>query len=212
MRQLLLVVLGIALAAPLARADIALLANGMTLKIDSHRAEDATVFLTLHGGGEIGTSAEQVAGFVPDEIVEELAQAVEEQRTSGAPVDVPSLAREIARKHGVDPALVLAVVAVESGFQPAAVSSKGAQGLMQLMPGTARELGVANAFDPAENLDGGVRYLRKLVDLYAGDLKLALAAYNAGAGAVKAHRGIPPYSETRAYVQKVLKRYEAGKR
>jgi soluble lytic murein transglycosylase-like protein len=94
---------------------------------------------------------------------------------------------------------------VESGFQPDAVSHKGAQGLMQLMPGTARELGVTDALDPAQNLDGGTRYLRMLIAQYGGDLGKALAAYNAGPGAVKRHGGIPPYRETHHYIDKVLR-------
>lgn len=201
-----------AVVASPASAEIALLANGMTLKVASHRLEGDSTFMTLPGGGEIGTLSTQVEGFVPDEIVEELAQAIEAQRATGEAPDVASLAGELARKHGLDPALVLAVISVESAFQPAAVSPKGAQGLMQLMPATARELGVTDALDPAQNVDGGVRYLRALVEQYKGDLRLALAAYNAGAGAVKRHGGVPPYRETRDYVEKVLKRYEAGKR
>jgi soluble lytic murein transglycosylase-like protein len=116
---------------------------------------------------------------------------------------------ETARRHGLDPDLVLAVVAVESAFRPDAVSSKGARGLMQLMPKTAAELGVKDALDPAENLDGGSRYLLFLLTLYDGDLEKALAAYNAGMGAVSRHRGVPPYRETQAYVKKVLEHYRA---
>jgi soluble lytic murein transglycosylase-like protein len=114
----------------------------------------------------------------------------------------------VARRHGLDPALVLAVASVESGFRPKAVSPKGAQGLMQLMPATATSLGVADAFDPETNLEGGSRYLAELIALYDGDLTKALAAYNAGPGAVKRHGGVPPYQETRAYVKKVLERYK----
>ena len=102
---------------------------------------------------------------------------------------------------------MLAVVGVESGFRPEAVSPKGAQGLMQLMPGTSRELGVADPLDPEQNLDGGVRHLGALLTLYDGDLTRALAAYNAGQGAVARHDGVPPYRETQAYVKKVLARY-----
>jgi soluble lytic murein transglycosylase-like protein len=97
---------------------------------------------------------------------------------------------------------------VESAFQARAVSPKGASGLMQLMPATASSLGVQDALDPAENLDGGTRHLGSLLTLYGGDLRRALAAYNAGEGAVARHGGVPPYRETRAYVRKVLERYE----
>ena len=112
--------------------------------------------------------------------------------------------REIASRHGVAADLVEAVIRVESAFNPRAVSSKGAQGLMQLMPRTASSLGVRDVFDPRENIDGGVRHLRYLLDKYPGNVPLALAAYNAGEKAVDYHRGIPPYAETQQYVQKIL--------
>jgi hypothetical protein len=110
-----------------------------------------------------------------------------------------------ALKNGVHPDLVYAVAAVESAFNPRAISSKGALGLMQLMPETATRFGVADAFNPDDNVMGGARYLRHLLDLFRGDLRLALAAYNAGENAVRAADGIPPYRETRQYVVKVLK-------
>ena len=112
--------------------------------------------------------------------------------------------REIAARHGVAADLVEAVIRVESAFNPRAVSNKGAQGLMQLMPRTASTLGVRNVFDPRENIEGGVRHLRSLLDKYPGSVPLALAAYNAGEKAVDYYRGIPPYPETQQYVQKVL--------
>lgn len=111
---------------------------------------------------------------------------------------------EIAARHGVAADLVEAVIRVESAFNPRAVSNKGAQGLMQLMPRTASSLGVRNAFDPRENIDGGVRHLRYLLDKYPGNVPLALAAYNAGEKAVDQYGGIPPYAETQQYVQKIL--------
>jgi transglycosylase-like protein with SLT domain/uncharacterized protein DUF4124 len=112
--------------------------------------------------------------------------------------------RELAARHGVAADLVEAVIRVESAFNPRAVSNKGAQGLMQLMPRTASSLGVRNAFDPRENIDGGVRHLRYLLDRYPGNVPFALAAYNAGEKAVDYYGGIPPYAETQQYVQKIL--------
>ncbi|MBW2292480.1 MAG: lytic transglycosylase domain-containing protein [Deltaproteobacteria bacterium] len=119
---------------------------------------------------------------------------------------VEGLIKRTARKYQVDPHLVKAVVAAESNFDVLAVSEKGAQGLMQLMPATAREMGVRAPFKPSENLKGGVRYLRSLLDRYA-NLGDAIAAYNAGPVAVDRYGGIPPYPETQAYVERVLRYY-----
>ncbi len=112
-----------------------------------------------------------------------------------------------AREQSLDPKLVKAVIQVESGYNAAALSNKGAIGLMQLMPGTARLLDVLDPYDPVQNLRGGVAYLRKLLDRFSGQVEYALAAYNAGPGAVEKHGGIPPYRETREYVQRVLSLY-----
>lgn len=112
-----------------------------------------------------------------------------------------------ARREGLSPRLVQAVVQVESGYNSRALSSKGAMGLMQLMPATAGELGVADAYDPEENIRGGARYLRQQLDRFSGDVRLALAAYNAGPTAVTKYGDIPPYRETQSYVQKVLALY-----
>ncbi len=112
--------------------------------------------------------------------------------------------KAIAARHGVKASLVESVIRVESAFNPSAISPKGAQGLMQLMPQTASSLGVRNAFDPKQNIEGGVRHLRYLIDRYPGNLQLAIAAYNAGEGAVDRYRGIPPYAETQEYVRRVL--------
>lgn len=114
----------------------------------------------------------------------------------------------VAARHGVPKNLVLAVIAVESQFDPLAMSSRGALGLMQLMPSTAQILGVTDPFDPRENIDGGVRHLRALMDRFDNDLPLALAAYNAGTRAVIRHGGIPPYRETRQYVSSILRRLD----
>jgi soluble lytic murein transglycosylase-like protein len=112
--------------------------------------------------------------------------------------------RDAAERYGLSEQLVAAVIRVESGFNPRAVSPKGAQGLMQLMPATASQLGVRDAFDIVENIDGGVRHLRGLIERFANNLPLALAAYNAGEKAVQQHGGIPPYPETEQYVARIL--------
>ncbi len=114
--------------------------------------------------------------------------------------------RETADRYGVSAALVEAVIRTESAFNPWAVSRKGAQGLMQLMPRTANALGVRDSFNPKQNIDGGVRHLRYLLDRYPGNVPFALAAYNSGEGTVDYYRGIPPYPETQQYVQKVMER------
>lgn len=120
---------------------------------------------------------------------------------------VEKLVREAAERHNVDPALVRAVIETESNWNPGAVSRKGAMGLMQLIPTTAQRFGVNDAFNPKQNVDAGVRYLRTLLERYNGNLDLALAAYNAGEGAVDRAHGVPSYRETRSYVQRVQDAY-----
>jgi hypothetical protein len=212
-KLLIVVTLGVAMLMPgSARAEIAVLTNGMTMKVSSYRFDERTVTLFLKGGGDVTVPSSLIQGIVPDEIVDEVVAAAEEAHVDTSdPSGLRALATATAKRHGLDPALVLAVVSVESGFRPRAISPKGAQGLMQLMPGTAKDLGVKDALDPAANLDGGTRHLNALLRQYDGDLKRALAAYNAGAGAVKRHGGVPPYRETRDYVQKVLERYKPAR-
>jgi len=122
---------------------------------------------------------------------------------SELPADVPFGAEitAAAKKHGIDPALLAGLVKQESGFNPTAGSSAGARGLTQLMPGTAAGLGVSNVLDPIQNLDGGAKYLRQQLDAFGGDVTRALAAYNAGPGAVQRYGGVPPYAETQNYVR-----------
>ncbi len=123
---------------------------------------------------------------------------------TATPAEYESIIATCSEKYGVSPALIKAVIHAESGYNPNAVSSKGASGLMQLMPGTARSLKVVNSLDPRDNVEGGVKYLRFLLDTFHGDVSLALAAYNAGLGKVARYGGIPPYAETRTYVNRVL--------
>jgi soluble lytic murein transglycosylase-like protein len=133
---------------------------------------------------------------------------------SSAPAPAPSaisaMVEQSAKAHNVDPLLVNSIIQVESNYNANAVSPKGAEGLMQLMPPTARMLGVTNSFDPGENIEAGVKYLKSLQDLYKDD-RLALAAYNAGPGAVDKYKWIPPYPETQKYVENVGKRYDAAR-
>src|ERR1700692_4247799 len=124
--------------------------------------------------------------------------------------DIDAAIDDAAARHNVDPSLVRSVVKVESNFNPNAVSRKGAMGLMQLMPSTARSLKVSNPFDPAQNVDAGVRHLRTLLDNYKGDVRLTLAAYNAGSGAVARSAGVPHFRETQNYVRRITNLYNGG--
>jgi hypothetical protein len=124
--------------------------------------------------------------------------------TSGNPQEFEHLITAASAKYGVSASLIRAVIQAESGYNPQAVSRAGAGGLMQLMPGTAKHLKVADRFNPSQNVDGGVRYLKFLLDTFKGDVSLALAAYNAGLSKVAKYGGIPPYEETRTYVSRVL--------
>jgi soluble lytic murein transglycosylase-like protein len=152
-------------------------------------------------------SAQATPGTAVANSLSSLGAAAAPGDAGSIPPDLAPLVRQAAQANGVDPALVAAVARAESGFNPTAVSPAGAQGLMQLMPGTARGLGVTDPFDPAQSLNGGASYLRAQLDRF-GDPALALAAYNAGPGAVSRAGGIPPYAETQAYVQRVLGYYE----
>ena len=135
---------------------------------------------------------------------------VEAARPALSGPEIDSAIERAAERHQVDPNLVRSIIKVESNFNPNAVSRKGAMGLMQLMPATARSLKVANPFDPQQNVDAGVRHLRQLLDSYGGDVRLSLAAYNAGAGAVARSAGVPRFAETRSYVQRITDLYAGG--
>jgi len=161
------------------------------------------------------SAAEEVSQYLGRESAKsanaKIVEANYRGRTSlSTPGDVDAAIEEAAARHNVDPNLVRAVVKVESNFDPNAVSRKGAMGLMQLMPSTARQLNVRNPFDPEQNVDAGVRHLKQLLESYGGDIKLTLAAYNAGAGAVARSAGVPRYAETQNYVRRITNLYYGG--
>ena len=155
----------------------------------------------------------EVTGSFASMLQQQLSSAgVTDEGAPNAPAMVPpaqidALVNENAQSQAVDPALIKAIIANESGFNANATSNAGAQGLMQLMPGTASGLGVTDAYDPAQNVAGGTKYIKGLLDRFGGDVRLAVAAYNAGPGAVEKYGGVPPYAETQNYVQNVLSSY-----
>lgn len=161
---------------------------------------------TAYAGSRFGVD-ELMASMQLLRSAEDAVDSVAEE-PAPSQVDINAHIQEVATQHGVAPKLVAAIVAVESQFNPRAVSRRGAEGLMQLMPETAATLEVDDPFDPRDNIDGGVRHLKRLMKRFHNDLPLVLAAYNAGEQAVINHRGIPPYRETRQYVVRVLRRYD----
>lgn len=188
--------------------QIVKLQNGLTMRVEKVDRDGDQVFLTTNSGVQI-LSASEIRGIEeePDSNKRPVAAVVKSTET-----DTKAMIRASAKTHGVSVQLVESIASVESGMRTNAVSPKGAIGVMQLMPGTARQMGV----DPnnvAQNIDGGTRLMRELLNRYAGDphqLTKALAAYNAGPGAVARYQGIPPYRETRNYVKKVMNKIDAA--
>ncbi len=151
--------------------------------------------------------------LVAPRVVTPATPAADEPEVPEAPVaNIDRAVARIAAQHALNPLLIHSVIKVESNYNPLAVSPKGALGLMQLIPSTARRFGVSNVFNPVENIQGGARYLRYLLDLYNGDYRLALAAYNAGEAAVARFGGVPPFAETQNYVLSVHKRFQESRR
>lgn len=185
-----------------ARAELVFLSSGRTLSVKSHRFEGESVVLTLRAGGQITCEAKLVERIEPDEVPYPEPQVAADAPDPSLPYS--DIIAAAAGRAGVDARLVHAVIRVESAYQAQARSRKGAMGLMQLMPETARQYAVGNPYDPGANIDAGTRHLKSLIDRLA-DLPLALAAYNAGEAAVQRFRGIPPYPETQNYVRQVLR-------
>ncbi len=202
------VVAGLCLAvADAACAELVFFQTGRTLSVKGHREDGQAIVLLLRGGGEVMCQRSLVAQIVPDEvpILDDPVLLPAVASTFQVPPEYLALIEQAAARHGVDAKLVRAVIQVESAYRAEARSRKGAMGLMQLMPDTARRFSVKNPYDPRANIEGGIAYLRFLLDRFEPDITLALAAYNAGEAAVEKFRGIPPYAETRNYVQAVLK-------
>jgi len=192
-------------------ADIATLKNGFTIRHERRETmgESTRLYLKASDSGYIDVATEQIAGIEADPLS---ADSLPAAAPMTAPI--PDLHQSVAaasRSTGVDPDLIESVILAESGYHAQAVSRKGAQGLMQLMPQTAERLGVKNAFDPDANIQGGSRYLRDLLLQYKSDLARALAAYNAGPKRVSQYGGIPPYHETHAYVSQVIRDFNRRK-
>ena len=192
--------------------EYAMLANGARLHVDRHEADGAKVRL-YYSSGFVELALNAVVGYEAEEYVAPMAAvAVPLAPASGMVAEAPTpleLADAAADRYGLPRVLVRSVMAAESGFEPMAISPKGAIGLMQLMPGTAQVLG-ADPHDPAQNVDAGTRYLRDLLEKYNYGLRHALAAYNAGPGAVDKYNGVPPYRETIDYISRIEKKLRAA--
>lgn len=192
-----------------AGADIVRLSHGRTMTVDSCRFEGDTVILILPGGGEVRARRDLVVEILPEEVPRARSMALEALAVSPAaarPALTTSAIRrmvdEVAARVGIDARLAHAVVRAESNYEPLAVSHKGAMGLMQLMPALASSYALADPFDPERNLEAGLQHLRRLLLKY--DVSRALAAYNAGEGAVSRYGGVPPYRETQTYVRRII--------
>jgi soluble lytic murein transglycosylase-like protein len=186
-------------------ADLAVLHNGFSIR---HQRRDVQgtitrLYLSNDASSYVDVPNEQIEHFEKD-----FSAPSDPANGSG---NLDEVVNSISGRHHLDPDLVNSVIHAESGFNPRAVSPKGAQGLMQLMPGTATRLGVTNPFDPQANVDGGSRYLRDLLEHYHFDMAKALAAYNAGPQRVEQYHGVPPYYETRAYVARVIRDFNRKK-
>ena len=183
--------------------------DGRYMRVATVEPDGEMTLLSLEGGGTLAVPSARILNWselgVPDP---RPAAVVESDRWRETAGEFAALIANAAERHGLDPVLLTAMAQTESAFDPRAVSPKGARGLLQLMPATARRFGVSDAFDASQNVDGGAAYMSWLLDRYSGRTDLALAGYNAGEGAVDRYQGVPPFSETRNYVDRVLTRAE----
>jgi len=188
-------------------ADMAVLQNGFSIRHE--RREVVGSVTRLYLGADRSSYVDIPTAEIDHFEQEPLPPASPASASSTSPL--PELVSAVSGRHHLDPDLINSVIHAESGFNPHAVSPKGAQGLMQLMPGTASQLGVANPFDPGSNVEGGTRYLRELLERYNFDLVKALAAYNAGPERVEQYHGVPPYYETQVYVARIIRDFNRKK-
>jgi hypothetical protein len=200
-------------ASPVFGGELVVFSSGLKLRADRHEQSGGLIRL-FYNGGVTELPANLVSGFEEEEVVTPEPAAIVNEHVVAAPEtpalpshDPRKMVRDAARRSGLPAEFVESVAQVESGFRPDAISPKGALGVMQLMPGTAKTLG-ADPHDTAQNIDAGTRLLRDLLVKYDGDVVKALAAYNAGEGAVDKYQGMPPYNETRLYVNKVIDAYQ----
>jgi soluble lytic murein transglycosylase-like protein len=193
-----------------AQAELVFLTSGRSVSVKGHRIEGDAIILSLRSGGEVRCDRTLIDKILPDEVpypepVSAAPAAELQTPATGAVMDATpygEIISAMSEAHGVDPLLVRALIQVESNYQARARSRKGAMGLMQLMPSTARVYKVRNPFDPRTNIEAGIKHLKSLIDRFG--VELGLAAYNAGEGAVTRFNGIPPYRETRNYVARIL--------
>lgn len=205
LKQLGLVALLIAWAAPASRAEYIVLRSGQRLAVTGYQIIGDKYHLQMKGG-TVDVPVEQVAAIEPEEIFTPAPHVEVSQEPFG------DLIRAAAKRYSVDADLITSVMAAESNFDPKAISRRNARGLMQLLPTTAKRLGVKNIFDPQENIDAGAHYLSDLLVLYKNDLALTLAAYNAGPERVERYgQRVPPFAETISYIQRVKQTYSQRK-
>jgi len=193
-------------SAPTRTAYDLTLKNGFTLHCVRQEATGANTRIYLDDNNYMDVPTADIASIAESQEPAPTAPELEKK-----PVDLNQVVSDASDKHQIDPDLITSVIHAESSFNPRARSPKGAQGLMQLMPGTASKLGVNDAYDPAANVDAGTKYLRDLLLQYNGDMVKALAAYNAGPLRVQQYHGVPPYRETRAYIAKVVREFNRKK-
>ena len=210
------------LALPALGTDLAILHNGFSIRHERRETVGSVTRLYLGTGKDyVDIATAQIERFEKDQALV-VVPATVAAAASPVPVrlakpqavkpqDLKEVINTISDQHHLDPDFISSVIHAESGFNPRAVSPKGAQGLMQLMPGTASKLGVSNAFDPRANVEGGTRYLSELLERYNFDVIKALAAYNAGPHRVQQYGGVPPYNETRTYVARIVRDYNRKK-